>query len=180
MGGTKMFKILFFILLGLVALYMLMTTPRTLKDNQRKRETANAYAILNVETGKAIRVHNAGIEDERKIGLYSHHKWECMTWQLIQLEGDVYLLKNLFTHKSFQPSATPEAGVTLWQQPIGGDKLQYWEFIKQEDETYLIRLQGTDLYITITSDKNHSDLVLMPLQNSPTQLWTLFKQSPII
>ena len=180
MRGTKMWMIMFFALLGVVVLFTVVTLPRTLKDTQRKRETANAYAIQNVETGKSIRVHDAGIDDGRRIILYSHQNWECITWQLIRLEGDVYLLKNLFTHKSFQPSSPPVEGVTLWQQPIGGTNLQYWEFIKQPDETYLIRLKDTDLYITITSGDNHSDLILMPLQNSPRQLWTFVEQRPIV
>ena len=174
-----MFKVLFFVLLGIVALYLIITTPRTLKDAQRKRETANSYAIQNVETSKCIRVHNAQIDDERKIVSYSHQNWECITWQFIQLEESVYLLKNLYTHKTFQPSSSPKEGVTLWQQPLGGDKLQYWEFIKQSDETHLIRLKDTDLYITATSDENHSDLILMPLQNTDKQLWVLIEQHPI-
>ena len=175
-----MWMVLFFVLLGVVALFTVITLPRNLKDIQRKRETANSYAIQNVETGKCIRIHNAGIDDERRIVLYSHQNWECITWQLIQLEDEVYLLKNLYTHKSFQPSSSPEAGVTLWQQPLGGTRLQYWEFIKQPDETYLIRLKDTDLYITITSDENNSDLILMPLQNSSKQSWTLIEQRPIV
>jgi len=149
------------------------------KDIQRKQETVNAYAIQNVETGKCIRVHNAEIADREKIVLYSHYNWLCITWQLIKLDGEVYLLKNLFTHKTFQPSSLPETGVTLWQQPLGGDRLQYWEFIKQPDETYLIRLKDTDLYITITSNRNGSDLILMPLQNTTQQQWVLIEQRPI-
>jgi len=156
------------------------TSCAVFKDIQRKRETVNAYAIQNVETGKCIRVHNAEIADEKRIVLYSHHNWLCITWQFIKLEGDVYLLKNLFTHKTFQPTSTPEAGVTLWQQPLGGTRLQYWEFIQQHDETYLIRLKDTDLYITITSNINGSDLVLMPLQNTTQQQWVLIEQRPIM
>jgi hypothetical protein len=178
-GGMVVFKVLFFVLLGLVALFSIVTVPRTLKDAQRKRETANAYAIQNIETGKNIRVHNAGIDDGRKIVLYPHRNWECITWQFIQLEENVFLLKNLYTHKTFQPSSTPEAGVTLWQQPLGGDRLQYWEFIKQSDDAYFIRLKDTDLYITISSSDNHSDIILMPLQNTPSQMWTLIEQRPI-
>jgi len=175
-----MWMIMFFVLLGIVGLFTAVTLPRTLKDTQRKRETANAYAIQNVETGKCIRVHNAGIDDGRRIVLYSHQNWECITWQFIQLEDKVYLLKNLYTNKSFQPSSSPEAGVTLWQQPLGGTSLQYWELIEQSNETYLIRLKDTDFYITTTSDKNDSDLILMPLQNSFSQKWKLIRQNPIM
>ena len=173
------FKYLFFILLGLVIIFTVITLPRNLKDTQRKRETANAYAIQNVETGKCIRVHDAGIDDGRRIVLYPHQNWECITWQFIKLEEDTYFLKNLYTHKSFQPSSSPEAGVRLWQQPLGGDKLQYWEFIKQSDETYFIRLKDTDLYLTVSSDENNSNIILMPMQNSKEQQWRLIEQHPI-
>jgi len=173
------FRILFFVLLGINVLFMLGCAHRIYAGYQIKRNRVNTYAIQNVNTGKGIRVHNAGIDDERKIILYTHQNWECMTWQFIQLEGDVYLLKNLYTKKTFQPSSSPEAGVSLWQQPLGGNRLQYWEFLKQPDETYFIRLKDTDLYITISSDKNHSDIILMPLQNSPDQQWKLIEQRPI-
>lgn len=121
--------------------------PRTYKNIVKKRETPNAYAIQNVQSGKAVRVHDAGLNDGRKIISYNHQNWECITWQFIQLEENTYLLKNLYTQKTLQPSSFPKPGVTLWQQPLGGDKLQYWEFLKQPDESYLIRLKGTDLYI---------------------------------
>jgi len=66
----------------------------------------------------------------------------------------------------------------LWQQPLGGS-LQFWEFLKQQNEIYLIRLKGTELYITISAENNHSDIILMPLQNSASQQWKLIEQHPI-
>jgi hypothetical protein len=110
--------------------FIAVSLPRQYKNIKRKLETVNTFAIQNIETGKDIRVHNAGIDNACKIILFSHQNWECMTWQFIQLEGDSYLRKNLYTHKTFQPSAPPEAGVALWQQPLGGNSLQYWEFLK--------------------------------------------------
>jgi hypothetical protein len=89
------------------------------------------------------------------------------------------LLKNLATQKTFEPSAEPIAEVDLWQKPLGGSRLQYWEFLKQSDETYLIRLKDTELYLTITSDTDNSPIHLMPKQVSDNQLWRLVKQNPI-
>jgi hypothetical protein len=154
--------------------------PRIRKDIKKKQNYANTYAIQNVGTGKDIRVKDAGNDDGTKIILYSHHNWECITWQLIQLESETYLLKNLYTQKTFEPSSALEAGVGLWQQTLGGSRLQYWEFIKQSDETYLIRLKDTELYVTVTSDENDSDIVLMPKQDSDKQLWRLVRQNPIV
>ena len=173
-------KIAFISLLILIALSAFVFCPRIYKDIKKKRNYANTYAIQNIKTGKDIRVYNAGNDDGTKIILYSHYNWECMTWQLIQLGDNTYLLKNLYTQKSFQPSSSPEAGIGLWQQTLGGSSLQYWEFIKQIDETYLIRLKDTELYLTVTSDENNSDIVLMTKQNSDSQLWKLVRQNPIV
>ena len=173
------YRILFFTLLAIVLLFILAFGQRVYHGYLKKKNTVNSYAIQNVKTGKAVRVHNAGIDDRTKIILYKHHNWECMTWQFIQLEGDTYLLKNMYTQKTFQPSSSPKPGVDLWQRPLGGDSLQYWEFIRQPDEAYLIRLKGTELYITVSSDENNSPIILMPIQNSIEQQWNLIEQHPL-
>lgn len=173
-------KILFILAVLPVLLFVLLLSFRLSKDIKKKLRFKNTYAIQNVKTGKNIRVRDAGIDDGTEIILYGHHKWECMTWELIQLEGSTYLLKNLYTEKTFQPSASPASGVTLWQQTLGGTPLQYWEFIKQSDDTLLIRLKGTELYVTISSDMDDSAIVLMPKQNSNSQFWKLVRQNPWI
>lgn len=173
-------KVTLIILLVLIAITAVVFGPRIHKDVQKKRNYANTYAIQNVASGKDIRVHDAGNDDGTKIILYDHHNWECITWQLIGLDENMYLLKNLYTQKSFQPSSTPVAGVTLWQQTLGGSRLQYWEFIKQPDDNYLIHLKDTELYLTATSDENDSEIVLMQKQDSDNQRWRLTRQNPII
>jgi len=173
------YKYLFFSLLIVVLLFILIFGHRIYNGYQKKLNAVNTFAIQNVKTNKDIRVHNANINDETKIILYTHHNWECMTWQFIQLDGETFLLKNLYTQKTFQPSSIPEQSVDLWQQTLGGNSLQYWEFLKQPDETYRIRLKGTELYITVSSDKNNSDIILMPMQNSTEQQWRLIEQHPI-
>lgn len=167
-------------LLILIGISAIVFAPRICKDIQKKRNYANTFAIQNVENGKDIRVYNAENADETKIILYNHNNWECLTWQLIELEENTFLLKNLYTQKSFQPASVPQSGVNLWQQTLGGSPLQYWEFLKQSDEIYLIRLKNTELYITATSDENNSELILMPIQNSDSQKWRLIRQNPII
>jgi len=173
------YKYLFFALLIFVLMLVLIFGQRIYHGYLKKRNTVNTYAIQNVKTGKAIRVHNAGIDDKTKIILYPLHNWECMTWQMIQLEGETYLLKNQYTQKTFQPSSSPESGVDLWQQTLGGDSLQYWEFLRQSDDLYLIRSKGTELYITAASGGNFSSIILIPLQNSTEQQWKLIEQHPL-
>lgn len=146
---------------------------------QQKQNYANTYAIQNVSTGKDIRVKNVGVKDESEIILYTHNEWECPTWEFIQLEDNTYLLKNLCTQKTFEPSSSPKQGVGLWQQSLGRSHFQYWEFIDQYDETHLIRLKDTELYLTATSDEDNSPIILMPKQESDKQLWKLIRQNPI-
>ena len=150
------------------------------KDIRKKLRYENTYAIQNVQSGKNLRPLDAGTEDGTPIILYDHHNWECLTWQLIQLEGNVFLVKNLYTEKTFQPesSATSEGG--LWQKTLGGSHLQYWEFLKQPDDTYIIRLQGTELYLTAPSQETNSPAALKPKRDSRGQTWRLVRQTPWI
>jgi len=166
------------VLLGLPI--VAMVTFRTYKDIGKKRGFANTYAIQNLGTGKDIRVHDAGIADGTKIILYSHHEWECMTWRFIEVEESTFLVQNLYTQKTFQPSSPPEAGVGLWQQSLGGSRLQYWELLKQPDETNLIRLKGTELYLTAPSAEDDAAIILAPRNDSSSQRWKLVRQTPLV
>lgn len=171
------------ILLAFLLVALLIPTikyaPWVIFGKNQKRNYANTYAIQNVDTGKDIRVYNVGVKDETEIILYTHNEWECLTWEFIELEDSTYLLKNLCTQKTFQPSSSPEQGVGLWQKSLGGSRLQYWEFIKQSNNTCLIRLKDTELYLTAISEEDNSPIVLMPKQDSDKQLWKLIKQNPI-
>ncbi|WP_310603407.1 RICIN domain-containing protein [Anaerosporobacter sp.] len=158
--------------------YLVMLGQRLYHNNQRKLSTVNTFAIQNKKTGMDIRPFNAGIGDEVKIIQYKHHNWECMTWQFIKLEDGSYLLKNLYTHKTFQSSSALESGVTLWQQPLEANKFQYWEFLRQSEDEYLIRLKDSELYVTVSDDKNNSSIILMPMQNKLEQHWKLIEQHP--
>lgn len=168
------------VIIVLAIIITFVFAPRISKDIEKKRNYESTYAIQNVETNKCIRPYEAAYKNETKVISYSLYNWECITWQMIQLEGDTYLLKNLYTQKTFQPSSSPAEGVSLWQQTMGGSHLQYWEFIKKTDETYLIRLKGTELYLTTTSNEDDSAIVLMHKQDSDNQKWRLIRQNPII
>lgn len=153
---------------------------RIAKDIRKKVRMPNTYAILNAGTGKAMRVKDAGIADGTEIIQYSHNKWECITWQFIQMPDGSFLLNNCYTLKAIQASAAPNEGVGLSQQPAGGTTLQLWEFLEQPDATFLIRLKGTELYATATSSEQNSPIILEPRMESPMQLWRKVRQSPWI
>jgi hypothetical protein len=153
---------------------------RVRKDIKKKLNFENTYAIQNVGTGNALRPYNANIENDVDLISYPIKNWECITWEMIAIDDNTFLLKDLFTEKTFQPKSEPKPGVGLWQKSLGGSQLQHWEFLKQSDETYLIRLKGTELYITTSSTKKDSPIILMPKQENKIQLWKLIRQTPWI
>ena len=98
----------------------------------------------------------------------------------MQIEENTFLLKDLFTEKTFQPKGEPKLGATLWQQSLGGNKHQYWEFLEQVDGNFRVRLKGTDLYLAASSVKTDSPVVLMLMQDDEKQKWKLVPQTPWI
>lgn len=85
----------------------------------------------------------------------------------------------MLTRKTFQPSSKLELGISICQQKLKEDSIQYWEFIEQSDKSYLVKLKDTDLYLTISSEETNSQVILMPNQNSSDQKWKLVEQYPI-
>lgn len=137
------------------------------------------FAIQNSKTGKNLRPYDAGGQNGNKIVSYNHVEWKCMTWNFKYEGGDTYQLRNLFTSKTFQPVVNPSKdGSALEQQPLSGDSIQRWEFIKATESTYYIRLKGTHLYITASSDKSNSDIILKEKQSGALQIWRLVAQNP--
>ena len=137
------------------------------------------YAIQNTITGKNLRPYEAGGQNGNRIVLYNHVEWKCMTWKFINLRENTYQLQNLFTSKTFQPKENlAKNGTSLEQQPLSTSLLQQWEFIKAPDNSFFIRLKGTELYITASSDKTNSDIILKEKQSNALQLWRLVAQNP--
>ncbi len=179
-GGFFMRQVLIILPIVLAVLIAIPISFRLTKGVKKRIAYQNSYAIQNIKTGKNIRVMNADYHDDVKTILYPHHNWECITWEFIQIEDSTFLLKNLYTQKTFEPMSNPKQGISLWQKPLGGSKYQYWDFLKQVDNSYLIRLKGTELYITISSDEDNSEIILMPNETSDKQKWKLIRQTPLI
>ncbi|MDQ6815615.1 MAG: RICIN domain-containing protein [Bacteroidota bacterium] len=146
------------------------------------QEIKGTFAIKNVTTGMLLRVMDANKKNETPIVAYSPTNWKCMTWDFTKVEGNTYTLKNLFTNKTFQPQK-PEvtAGIALVQQPReGNSQIQQWEFLSEGSNTYLIRLKGTDLYITPSDSKGtiNSQTILAKKDGTKLQQWTIYEQHP--
>ncbi len=142
------------------------------------------YAIKNVSTGMLLRVMDANKKNETPIVAYSPTNWKCMTWDFNQVEGNTYLLRNLFTDKTFQPQkGEVSEGIVLEQQPLDSNKAnQQWEFINAANNTYMIKLKGSNLYLT-PLDKSgtvNSRIILSKKRADKTQFWSIYEQHPEI
>lgn len=153
---------------------------RTRKNLQKKRNRANAFAIQNLQTRTNLRPLDAGIQDQTPLILYPPHDWECQTWEFIRVGPQRFLLKNLYTEKTFEPSTEPAAGTALWQRSLGEGAHQVWVCEAHTDGSCLIRLEGTSLYLTAPSSQTNARVTLAPWQSSDAQRWTLLRQNPIL
>lgn len=174
-----LYAILFYGLLAAVLLAMMLFLPRVRKDIRLKKQKQHTFAVRNVGTGLCIRPYNADYSEGNKVILYPLHNWECITWQFIRVAGDTYILQNLYTHKSFAPNPGAKEGSTLWQKSLDGTQNQCWEFIKS-DAGFLIRLKGTELYLTASRREENAEIVLQAANNAEEQVWELLPQQPII
>jgi hypothetical protein len=139
------------------------------------------YAIKNVQTGMLLRVKDAGSKNGTPLVAYYPENWKCMTWNFKKTDANTYQLQNLLTHKTFQPVALANADVPFDEQPlIPGDTRQQYEFIPVKKDTYLIKLKGTELYVTPADGKGtvNSAIILAAKKNTPDQLWTIYEQAP--
>ncbi|AYG38834.1 MULTISPECIES: RICIN domain-containing protein [Lactiplantibacillus] len=164
------------IVIGLIVVF----GHRLIKNYYRKIQTPDAYMIQNVQSGLVIRPQNAEIADCVPIIQYTPKNWECTTWQMIGIGNNEYLLKDLYTQKSFAPVGEIKAGALLEQRPIGNDQHQHWIFERQTDDKYSIRLADSNLFITSVGGAVDERITLQTETNSANQLWTLHQQNPII
>jgi len=142
---------------------------------------AGTYAIKNAETGIYLRIKDANTKDGTPIVAYSPVNWKCVTWDFKHIDNNTYQLANLFSGKTLQPKQAPADKVGLEEQPLSsGANNQQFEFIPVEKDYYLIRLKGTDLYLTPSDGKGtvNAPIVLAKKNNTKLQYWTLHEQHP--
>lgn len=139
------------------------------------------YAIKNVQTGMLLRIKDANKANGTPLVSYNPVNWKCMTWDFRQTAENTYQLRNLFSGKTFQPQSETAPGVAMEEQPLlEGNAQQQYEFIGAGKNSYLIRLKGTELYLTPADDKGtvNGAIVLAPKSNSKLQQWTIYEQHP--
>lgn len=138
----------------------------------------NSYAIVNVVTGKVLRIKDANSNDGTPIVSYSPVNWKCVTWDFQQSKDGAYRLKNLFSEKTLGPS--PD-GKTLEEQTlVSGSEDQLYEFIPAGNDTYFIKQRKKGLFVTPADEKGTVDepVVLQVKKNTDIQKWRLREQHP--
>ncbi|MEO6639525.1 MAG: RICIN domain-containing protein [Ginsengibacter sp.] len=141
------------------------------------------YAIKNVQTGMLLRIKDANQSDGTPLVAYIPQDWKCMTWDFNHIDGNTYSLKNLFTGKTFQAiDKNPSSGDVLKQQPISNTDNQLYEFIPVKENVYLIKLKGTDLYVTPSKEdgKINAPIIFSKKSGSKMQQWSIYEQHPDI
>ncbi len=139
------------------------------------------YAIKNVQTGMLLRIKDANSKTGTPIVAYYPENWKCMTWDFKKTDVNTYQLRNLFSSKTLQPAAVASANVAFDEQPlVPGDAKQQYEFIPVKKDIYLIKLKGTDLYITSADPKGevNSAIILAAKKGTADQQWFIYEQAP--
>jgi hypothetical protein len=141
---------------------------------------AGAYAIKNVQTGMLLRIKDANTNNGTPLVLYTPENWKCMTWNFKPAGADDYQLENLFSHKTFQPKQMAAEGIQMEEQPLViNASNQLYEFLPLTKSVYLIRMKGTDLYISAADNgKPNSPVVLAKKTGSSLQQWIIYEQHP--
>ncbi|PSL34953.1 RICIN domain-containing protein [Chitinophaga ginsengisoli] len=138
----------------------------------------NSYAIVNVVTGKVLRIKDANGQDGTPIVSYSPVNWKCVTWDFQETKDGAYRLKNLFSEKTLGPS--PD-GKTLEEQSVAnGSEEQLYEFIPAGNNTFFIKQRKKGLFVTPADENGTIDepVVLQARKNGDIQKWKLREQHP--
>ncbi|MES2807282.1 MAG: RICIN domain-containing protein [Bacteroidota bacterium] len=154
--------------------YTIIATAQDIKGN---------YAIKNVKTGMLLRIKDANKKDGTPIVAYYPENWKCMTWNFKKTDQNTYQLQNLFSNKTLQPIADAAVDVAFEERPLlSNEAKQQYEFISVKKDTYLIKLKGTDLYLTPADVKGsvNSAIILSAKRSTPEQQWFIYEQAPTI
>lgn len=161
--------------------YLILIVLLTFSLNSFSQDIKGNYAIKNIKTGMLLRVKDAASKNGTPLVAYNPQNWKCMTWNFKNTGENTYQLENLLTHKTFQPQTAAANYISLEEQSlIPGNKNQEYEFIVVEKDIYLIKLKGTDLYITQSDPDGqvNSSIILAKKRNTHEQQWTIYQQSP--
>src|ERR1700743_1538307 len=147
----------------------------------RAQTIQGTYHIKNGQNGMFLRIKDANTKDGTPLVAYDPEDWKCMTWDFKHIDANTYELKNLLSGKTFEPAGAISAGTALHEEPMNatGNNQQY-EFEPAGQNIYLIKLKGTDLYITPSDEKGtvNSAIILAPRSGGKLQQWTIYQQSP--
>jgi hypothetical protein len=141
---------------------------------------ATTYQIRNVKFQDLLRPRDANNADGTAIVLYSAQPWKCMTWRLQPAGESQFVLKNLFTGKTFcSGTKTNAAARFVMQTPLTKTAREStaWQFTKLADGSYKIIEPKSGQALTATKDdgKYEAHIAVLPWQDQPEQKWLLEK-----
>lgn len=146
------------------------------------QDIKGTYSIENIGTGLVLRIKDAQKENGTPLVAYTPVNWKCVTWDFQKVEEQTYQLKNLFTGKTFQPNGGKTVSNNhLEQRPLAQNPNQYYQFIPAGNDSYFIRLYGTELYLTPQAPEGrvNSAIILSKKSNdNDLQKWTIYEQRP--
>ena len=151
--------------------------------DSKSQDISGTFALKNVKTGIYVRIKDANSKDGTPIVAYSPVEWKCVTWDFKKQTDNSYQLINLFSHKTMASRFEAKENVVLEEQPInGGNNNQKFDFILAGKGIYLIKLSGTDLYLSPSDSagKINAPIILKKRDDSKLQYWQLVAQNPKI
>ena len=168
---------------GCAGLFAAETSAGSSMTNQIPEATT--YQIRNSKYGTLLRPKNANHANGTPIVLHTAQPWKCMAWKLQSVDQSGFLVKNLFTHKTFSAKhdgnnaqSAAVIQVPLSQEATKGKAI--WQFIRLKDGNYKIVDKQSESVLTADpkGDESHIIITLEPWHDLPAQKWVLEKVDP--
>ena len=179
----KRFYFLFVLLASLAISSVFFAAETTANAAGTNAVEATTYQIRNVKYGDLLRPRDANHANGTPIVLYSAQPWKCMTWRLQPAGETAFLVRNLFTgktfHAAFATNAQP-ADVTQVPLPKNASEGPAWRFVLLDDGHYKITDDKSGKVLTAVKKTGEYSAIIAvaPWSNLDDQKWTLEKIDP--
>ncbi|WP_238881912.1 RICIN domain-containing protein [Clostridium sp. YIM B02551] len=138
--------------------------------------SGQTYKLINVNSGKALDVYNAGTSDYSNVDIYTDNNTAAQKWNIIQNSDGTYKLINTNSNKAldvYAAGTSDYTNVDIYTDNNTG--AQKWNIIQNSDGTYkLINAKSSkalDVYAAGTSDYTNVDIYTD--NNTGAQKWNI-------
>jgi hypothetical protein len=143
---------------------------------------ATTCQIRNVKHQELLRPRDANNANGTPIVLYPAQPWKCMTWKLQPAGESAFLLRNLFTAKTFSAAADasgPHQPVTQVPLAKDGEGAPKWQLTRLEDGSYKIIDSKSGKALTALKEVGSSlKIIVAAWENKAEQKWELLPIDP--